>query len=162
VDRSVVTSTVRTLWDDDIVPSLSQLVAVPAISPAFDPDWEEHGEPAAAIEHVRAWIASRSLPGAVLEVEGGPNRPPLQASASQALFARAQELAAEAGLEALESIAVGGASDGNFTAGVRPPVRVGLGAVGGGAHADDEHVIVARIPGRTALLAILIKDQLGA
>ena len=102
------------------------------------------------------------LPGAVLEVEGGPNRPPLQASASQALFARAQELAAEAGLEALESIAVGGASDGNFTAGVGIPTLDGLGAVGGGAHADDEHVIVDRIPGRTALLAILIKDQLGA
>ncbi|GAB3922136.1 M20 family metallopeptidase [Microlunatus endophyticus] len=102
------------------------------------------------------------LPGAVLEVEGGPNRPPLQASASQDLFARAQELAAAAGLDALESIAVGGASDGNFTAGVGIPTLDGLGAVGGGAHADDEHVIVDRIPGRTALLAILIKDQLSA
>jgi glutamate carboxypeptidase len=36
----------------------------------------------------------------------------------------------------------------------------GLGAVGGGAHADDEHVIAEKIPGRTALLAILIKDRL--
>lgn len=102
------------------------------------------------------------LPGAVLEIEGGPNRPPLQASASAALFARAQQLAAEAGLDPLESIAVGGASDGNFTAGMGIPTLDGLGAVGGGAHAEDEHVIAAKIAGRTALLAILIKDQLNA
>ncbi|WP_256334701.1 M20/M25/M40 family metallo-hydrolase [Lentzea albidocapillata] len=72
-----MTSTVRALWDDDIVPSLSQLVAVPAISPAFDPAWEEHGELAAAIEHVRLWIESRALPGAVLEVVQLAGRTPL-------------------------------------------------------------------------------------
>lgn len=100
------------------------------------------------------------LPGAVVGIDGGPNRPPLQESASSALFARAAELASEAGLEPLQSIAVGGASDGNFTAGIGIPTLDGLGAVGGGAHADDEHVIADKIPGRTALLAILIKDQL--
>ncbi|SEP73090.1 Acetylornithine deacetylase/Succinyl-diaminopimelate desuccinylase [Lentzea xinjiangensis] len=77
MDRSVVTSTVRTLWDDDIVPSLSRLVAVPAISPAFDPAWEEHGELAAAIEHVRTWIAARDLPGVTLEVVQLAGRTPL-------------------------------------------------------------------------------------
>ncbi|MFD9702659.1 M20/M25/M40 family metallo-hydrolase [Lentzea sp. NPDC059081] len=77
MDRSVVTSTVRTLWDEQIVPSLSQLVAVPAISPAFDPAWEEHGELAAAIAHVQAWIAARDLPGAGLEVVQLAGRTPL-------------------------------------------------------------------------------------
>ncbi len=77
MDRSVVTSTVRTLWDDDIVPSLSQLVAVPAISPAFDPAWESHGELAAAIEHVRLWIASRNLPEVGIEVVQLAGRTPL-------------------------------------------------------------------------------------
>lgn len=77
MDRSVVTSTVRTLWDREIVPSLSQLVAVPAISPAFDPAWEEHGELAAAIAHVRAWIDSRSLPGVTLDVVQLAGRTPL-------------------------------------------------------------------------------------
>lgn len=77
MDRSVVTSTVRALWDDDIVPSLSQLVAVPAISPAFDPEWESHGQLAAAIEHVRAWVASRNLPGVVVEVVQLAGRTPL-------------------------------------------------------------------------------------
>ena len=56
--------------------------------------------------------------------------------------------------------AVGGASDGNFTAGVGTPTLDGLGAVGGGAHADDEHVRVAELPGRAALIAALISDLL--
>jgi glutamate carboxypeptidase len=56
--------------------------------------------------------------------------------------------------------AVGGASDGNFTAGVGTPTLDGLGPVGGGAHADDEHVLVAELPRRTALLAVLLQDLL--
>ncbi|MFG1699142.1 M20 family metallopeptidase [Nonomuraea sp. NPDC049309] len=97
------------------------------------------------------------LPGTRLEIVGGPNRPPLEASMSAALFARAQELAAELGLPPLTSASVGGASDGNFTAGVGCPTLDGLGAVGGGAHADHEHVLVSELPGRTALLRALIE-----
>jgi glutamate carboxypeptidase len=55
---------------------------------------------------------------------------------------------------------VGGASDGNFTAGVGTPTLDGLGAVGGGAHADDEHVLVDEVPRRTALVAALVADLL--
>jgi glutamate carboxypeptidase len=100
------------------------------------------------------------LPGAVLEVTGGPNRPPLEASASAALFDRVSTLAPRFGLTPPMSAAVGGASDGNFTAGVGTPTLDGLGAVGGGAHADDEHVLVDELPGRTALLAALVADLL--
>ncbi|MBW4715568.1 M20/M25/M40 family metallo-hydrolase [Saccharothrix obliqua] len=77
MDRSALTSTVRGLWDDDILPSLSDLVAVPAISPVFDPDWAEHGHLAAAIEHVRAWLATRDLPGVAVEVVELPGRTPV-------------------------------------------------------------------------------------
>lgn len=98
------------------------------------------------------------LPGAVLEIEGGINRPPLEAALSADLFARASRLAAAAGLPALTGVAVGGASDGNFTAGVGTPTLDGLGAVGGGAHADDEHVLVDRIADRTTLLRALLVD----
>lgn len=100
------------------------------------------------------------LPGAQIEVKGGANRPPLQLSASAELFARAAGLAEGLGVGPLTSAAVGGASDGNFTAGVGTPTLDGLGAVGGGAHADGEHVIVAELPGRTALLSALIADLL--
>jgi glutamate carboxypeptidase len=101
------------------------------------------------------------LAGARLEVTGGPNRPPLAAEASMALFARACSLAVDLGLPPLASAAVGGASDGNFTAGVGTPTLDGLGAVGGGAHADDEHVLVGELPGRAALLLALLEDLTG-
>ena len=100
------------------------------------------------------------LPGARLTVEGGPNRAPLEESASAALFHRAQRLAAELGLPPLTGVAVGGGSDGNFTAGIGVPTLDGLGATGGGAHADDEHVLVDELPGRTALVAALLTELL--
>ncbi len=101
-----------------------------------------------------------ALAGATVEVGGGPNRPPLEASASAELFARAAALAARLGDTVPAAAAVGGASDGNFTAGVGTPTLDGLGAVGGGAHADHEHVVIAALPGRTALLGALVEDLL--
>lgn len=100
------------------------------------------------------------LAGARIRIAGGINRPPLSADASSSLFDLATSLAADLGLETLTSAAVGGASDGNFTAGLGIPTLDGLGAVGGGAHADHEHVIVAELPRRTALLAALISSVL--
>jgi glutamate carboxypeptidase len=98
------------------------------------------------------------LPGAQLQVLGGANRPPLECSASAELFARASTIAGRLGLPELHAAAVGGASDGNFTAGVGTPTLDGLGAVGGGAHAADEHVLVDALPGRTALLRALLEE----
>lgn len=100
------------------------------------------------------------LTGARVEVTGGPNRPPLDAKASAELFAHAATLAAELGLAPLSRASVGGGSDGNFTAGIGTPTLDGLGAVGGGAHAEDEHVLVDALPERTALLAALIGELL--
>jgi glutamate carboxypeptidase len=127
---------------------------------AFDVDvrvWDD-------AEQQRVDAAMRALcpvtPGARLEVTGGPNRPALPASSSAALFDRACALAAALGLPPLAQAAVGGASDGNFTAGAGIPTLDGLGAVGGGAHADHEHVLVSELPGRAALLAALISDLL--
>jgi glutamate carboxypeptidase len=115
-------------------------------------------------EQARVHAAMSSLlpavPDAVLEISGGPNRPPLAASSSAGLFSLAAKIAAELGLAPLTAAAVGGASDGNFTAGVGTPTLDGLGAVGGGAHADHEHVLVDALPGRAALLAALIDDLL--
>jgi glutamate carboxypeptidase len=102
-----------------------------------------------------------ALDGARLEVTGGANRPPLDSAASAALFARAAALAVALGLPPLTGAAVGGGSDGNLTAGVGTPTLDGLGAVGGGAHADDEHVLIAELPRRAALLAALIADLIG-
>ncbi|MFI6096269.1 M20 family metallopeptidase [Lentzea sp. NPDC051213] len=98
------------------------------------------------------------LAGARVEVTGGPNRPPLEHTASADLFVLAAKLAAGLGIGPLEKAAVGGASDGNFSAGVGTPTLDGLGAVGGGAHAEHEHVLVAELAPRTALLAALIGE----
>jgi len=115
-----------------------------------------------ALEQERVDAALRALvpvtPGARVTVHGGINRPPLEAAASAGLFSRAQALAARLGLEPLTGVAVGGASDGNFTAGIGVPTLDGLGAVGGGAHADHEHVLIADLVPRTLLLAALVAD----
>ena len=121
------------------------------------PDAVEQQRVDAAIRALRPCLA-----GARLEVTGGSNRPPLSAAASAALFDRAAGLAAELGLPQLRGAAVGGGSDGNFTAGIGTPTLDGLGAVGGGAHADDEHVLVSELPRRAALIAALVTDLLAA
>jgi glutamate carboxypeptidase len=92
-----------------------------------------------------------------VEVSGGMNRAPFERSAGVVkLYKQARGLAAELGFELAET-AVGGGSDGNFTAGMGIPTLDGLGAVGDGAHANTEHVIVKEIPRRTALAARLIE-----
>jgi glutamate carboxypeptidase len=95
------------------------------------------------------------LPGARVRVEGGINRPPLDPESSAGLFELAKSLDPD-----LTETAVGGASDGNFTAGLGIATLDGLGAVGDGAHADHEHVIVAEIPRRTELLTRLVRSVL--
>lgn len=98
--------------------------------------------------------------GTSLELLGGINRPPLPPSAARDLYARARRVAEDLGMPPLAEIAVGGGSDGNVTAGIGVPTLDGLGAVGNGAHAEGEHVVVDAMPQRTALLAALVADLL--
>ncbi|MGW7446963.1 M20 family metallopeptidase [Kitasatospora sp. NPDC054795] len=100
------------------------------------------------------------LAGVQVRISGGVNRPPLDAASSAALFGLARELSAETGLPKLTEATVGGASDGNYTAGLGVPTLDGLGAVGGGAHADHEHVLVEELPWRTTLLFALVENVL--
>jgi glutamate carboxypeptidase len=91
-----------------------------------------------------------------IEVAGGLNRPPMERSAAvRKLFVTARKLAAEIGVD-LEESASGGGSDGNFTAALGVPTLDGLGAVGEGAHAPHESILIHRIADRTALLAKLV------
>jgi len=97
-------------------------------------------------------------PGVSLSVDGGLDRPPLEPTvASEALFDTARRLAGDLGFE-LDAARVGGASDGNLTAGAGIATLDGLGPRGGGAHARDEHVLVADLPVRAALLAALVSE----
>jgi glutamate carboxypeptidase len=93
-----------------------------------------------------------------IEVTGGLNRPPLERSpAIVQLFRKAQALSHDMGVQ-LDETSVGGGSDGNFTAALGVPTLDGLGAVGEGAHALNESILVDRIADRTALLAKLVAE----
>ncbi|MDA3021836.1 MAG: M20/M25/M40 family metallo-hydrolase [Actinomycetota bacterium] len=109
-------------------------------------------------ENVRAWRVSH--PEARIEIDGGIDRPPLEAAASLGLFAIAQNVAQELGLPELKSCAVGGASDGNLTAAAGVATLDGLGAVGDGAHADHEWALASAMAERAALTAGIIKATL--
>jgi glutamate carboxypeptidase len=97
-------------------------------------------------------------PATTVEVRGGVNRPPMDPAAGADLFARAADVAAGLGLGPVDGVTVGGGSDGNFTAAIGVPTLDGLGAVGGGAHADHEWIDVAALPARAALLAGLLRS----
>ena len=97
-----------------------------------------------------------TLPGALLAIGGGINRPPLEERRSTALVRLVEECAASLGDPPLGTARVGGASDGNFTGAIGVPTLDGLGAVGDGAHAEGEYVDVATMPGRAALLHALL------
>lgn len=88
-----------------------------------------------------------------LRVAGGINRPPMERTRGTiALFQTAQTLAAQLDI-ALEEASTGGASDGNFTSALGVPTLDGMGAVGEGAHAQHESVLLEHLAPRTALLA---------
>ncbi len=88
-----------------------------------------------------------------LDVTGGINRPPMERTRGTAkLFAQARALAAELGFE-LKEASTGGASDGNFTSALGVATLDGMGAVGEGAHASHESILLEHLAPRTALLA---------
>ncbi len=96
------------------------------------------------------------LPGARLEVSGGLNRPPMERNATMVkTFEQAQRLAARIGL-VLEEGSTGGGSDGNFTAALGTPTLDGMGAIGDGAHATHEHILIRSLADRAALLATIL------
>lgn len=94
--------------------------------------------------------------GCVLNVEGGLNRPPMERTrATVALYRRAATLAAAMGFD-LHEAATGGGSDGNFTSALGIPTLDGMGAVGEGAHARNESIVLRELAPRTALLAAML------
>lgn len=93
------------------------------------------------------------LPGASLSISGGVERPPMERlPGTVRLFELARRLGQAIGLD-LSERAVGGASDGNFTAALGIPTLDGLGVCGDGAHTDEEYVLIASLAPRAAVLA---------
>jgi glutamate carboxypeptidase len=97
-----------------------------------------------------------SDPHCKLHIIGGINRPPMERKPGTiALFKHARKLAAELGFD-LSEASTGGGSDGNFTAALGIPTLDGMGAVGEGAHAAHEHVVIEHLVPRVALLTAML------
>ena len=93
--------------------------------------------------------------GVSLHIEGAIGRPPMEhTEANRRFWKVAQELAQELDLD-IEEATAGGGSDGNTTS-LYTATLDGLGAVGDGAHAQHEHIVVDRLPERCALLTLLL------
>jgi len=93
-----------------------------------------------------------------IDLKGGLNRPPMERNQGVvSLYKKATEIAHQLGWK-LSEAAVGGGSDGNFTAGLNIPTLDGLGGVGEGAHATNESILVEELARRTALLAGLLEN----
>ena len=151
-DESMGTTVTPTLASagtaDNVVPALTTCavdvrVAVPQEKPRVEAAFA-----ALRLQH----------PEARLVVSGQIGRPPMHESAAAGLFPIAVAVANRIAIDSLQGVVVGGGSDGNFTAAVGVETLDGLGAVGGGAHGDAEHVVVATMPQRAALLAGLCQE----
>lgn len=140
---TTVTPTVATVGTtDNVVPALGRVKV------------DVRVESAAEKERIEASMAALAVvdPAASIEVTGAVNRPPMPESASAPLMPHALAVAPGIG-----GVAVGGGSDGNFTAAIGVPTLDGLGAVGGGAHADHEFVIVDTMIDRARLVAGIVE-----
>jgi glutamate carboxypeptidase len=114
---------------------------------------EEKARVEAAFQNLQTTVT-----GTTLTFGGGIGRPPMHESSATELFSIAQKAMTSAGLNSVDGVVVGGGSDGNFTAAIGVQTLDGLGAVGGGAHGDDEHVVVDTMPTRAALIGLLCQD----
>ena len=93
-----------------------------------------------------------------LAIEGGINRLPMErTSGVAALYEKAKAIARQIDWK-LDEAAVGGGSDGNFTAGIGIPTLDGMGGVGEGAHAVHEYIVISELPRRALLLAGMIES----
>ena len=131
---------------DNVVPALTELKVDVRVVAAGEKE---------RLEQLMAGLTP-TIEGTTIELGGGIGRPPMPESASVTLMPVARQVAQDLGLGDLDGVAVGGGSDGNFTAAVGVPTLDGLGAVGGGAHADHEFVLVDTIADRAALVAGIV------
>ena len=100
--------------------------------------------------------AQPMVEGTTVRVTGDLNRPPMERTpAIIAAFERAREIGASIG-QRLNEASTGGGSDGNFTAAIGATTLDGLGCPGDGGHADTEHILVAELAPRTALVTALL------
>ena len=75
-DASALAAFVDRTWDDEIVPALTDYIAIPAKSPMFDPDWVAHGHIERVVRDAAAWVERKRVAGLKLEIVHLPTAPP--------------------------------------------------------------------------------------
>ena len=132
----------------NVVPDYAELEVDTRVSRAEDGEWVEQS----------LLGLTPVLAGSSLEVTGELNRPPMECDAGRlATFERVRSIGQGIGLELTHGPS-GGGSDASFTAGLGVPTLDGFGAVGDGAHALHEHVILSSLPERAALCAAILRE----
>ena len=77
MDTKRAGSFVETFWEEKILPTITDYISIPNLSPLFDPQWETNGLLDQAVELVRKWIVEQDISGAQIEVLKAPGRTPL-------------------------------------------------------------------------------------
>jgi glutamate carboxypeptidase len=112
----------------------------------------------AELQRIDTAIKSLSSTVAKVDVTGGINRPPLELASTKELYEKLEVVAKRLGMPEIGHASVGGASDGNFAAAAGAKVLDGLGAVGVGAHAPTESIIISAIEPRIKLISAFITE----
>jgi acetylornithine deacetylase/succinyl-diaminopimelate desuccinylase-like protein len=76
-EASALGSFAAKLWDEDIIPALTQYIAIPAKSPMFDADWAANGHIEKVLRDAAAWVESKKVAGLKLELVRIPGRTPV-------------------------------------------------------------------------------------
>ena len=67
-EASAIAAFAERSWDEQIVPALTDYIAIPAKSPMFDADWQRNGHIERVVRDAAAWVEGRRIAGLKLEV----------------------------------------------------------------------------------------------
>ncbi len=77
MDKRLTESFCADEWDTAVIPELIDYIRIPNKSPAFDPDWREHGYMEQVVEQFSSWCQKQNISGMTLEVVRLVDRTPL-------------------------------------------------------------------------------------
>ena len=77
LDPKALQAFVDDKWDNEIIPALTDYIAVPAKSPAFDADWGKNAFIERVVRDAAQWVEAQKVSGLTLEVVRLPGRTPV-------------------------------------------------------------------------------------